>query len=440
MTILRRTVHVLWPVAIVACGDATLDLTSPTSSARSEQPFSESETDVSLAELFDAAWEDLGDSARLNTTVGVPRATRNERTAIVRFISAAGSEEYRYVRGRQGWDRAGLVVAGDSKSPQTQLGGVTVQSAGYPGKIATIKKANGTTIDWYHDGGDAVSTDYQRYFERDLWDPSDAAVRAEFFPGANSSNGVTYSVSLLEWYYSTQAGGDYCSTEVCRTVFTDLYQNEHDADMVRLWYDFVRVGDVTVGIEGPSSLGWKEPTTWTSEVSGGDGRNYAYSWEKNSGGGWMAVGSSEDLTLTPANGDAFTLRLTVTSAGRVETSNSISVQARNPLYDPVVAQPITGPAVLVGAAGSFTWETGDATGGSGSYAYEWSRMDPNEYGQYVQWNPVGAGQTLTLNISNCDEHFRLRMRVVGNTPDYGSRESSSEFEVENYTSGGDMCW
>lgn len=194
----------------------------------------------------------------------------------------------------------------------------------------------------------------------------------------------------------------------------------------------------TANITGPTSINAAGSYTWYANAAGGNG-TYTYSWEyRVQGGAWTAVGCGcPSYTQTVATTDpSFEIRVTVTSAGL--TGSDTHLVGTTP--SPALGVTITGPVVRL-PGGSGTWAA-NATGGTGTYTYQW------QYRSHLSttWTNVGNG-TATYTRNAPPASFYLRVTVTSG----GMSATSPEHyvSVPENNPGGDcgynnwgqwVCW
>ncbi|HEY8401782.1 MAG TPA: gliding motility-associated C-terminal domain-containing protein [Cytophagaceae bacterium] len=116
---------------------------------------------------------------------------------------------------------------------------------------------------------------------------------------------------------------------------------------------------ISVGVNGPSSsLCSGTSTTLTANASGGNG-TYAYEWFHN--GNPIANSNSDEYTTSTAG--SYTVR--VTSDGCSATSSAVVVSVKD-----AISVGVNGPSSSL-CSGTSTTLTANASGGNGSYTYEW---------------------------------------------------------------------
>ncbi|HWK89809.1 MAG TPA: S8 family serine peptidase [Longimicrobium sp.] len=87
-------------------------------------------------------------------------------------------------------------------------------------------------------------------------------------------------------------------------------------------------GAPSVTLSGPFLVNQGQTYTWSASPAGGNG-SYTYLWHyrKASGPTWTVAGTASSVSLTIFNGEAFTLRVTVASAGETgEASRQVTVR------------------------------------------------------------------------------------------------------------------
>lgn len=98
---------------------------------------------------------------------------------------------------------------------------------------------------------------------------------------------------------------------------------------------------VSLYIDGPDALGFKENGTWIAHPSGGN-NGYNYQWQYRTAGttNWTTVGTSQTYTRTMYDSD-FELRCTATSIYGLNATDYFYVQYRNGTHIPKVTEDST---------------------------------------------------------------------------------------------------
>ncbi|WP_317044131.1 T9SS type B sorting domain-containing protein [Hymenobacter gelipurpurascens] len=151
------------------------------------------------------------------------------------------------------------------------------------------------------------------------------------------------------------------------------------------------------------------PLTSTAAASGGTG-SFAYQWESSpDNNSWTAISGATSADFTPGP-------LTATTYFRRRVSSGPC----GPVYSPVVTLTVL-PTLNVGSiaadqnicAGttpaSLT-STGDASGGTGTFAYQWESSPDN-----LTWNPIGGANSATLAPGPLTATTYFRRRVTSGT-------------------------
>jgi hypothetical protein len=91
----------------------------------------------------------------------------------------------------------------------------------------------------------------------------------------------------------------------------------------------------------------------------------------------------------------------------------------------------------IGSTGVYTWSA-QASGGSGSYTYQWYRkIDHQTWTCHFEtpWEPVGTGQSYSSHVSGRDYDFRLMVTVTS-----GGESRSTQMKVfQNIDHSGAIC-
>jgi subtilisin family serine protease len=253
---------------------------------------------------------------------------------------------------------------------------------------------------------------------------------------ANASGGNgTYTYA---WEYRVQggtwsaagSGASYSRTVALsdpdfelRVTVTSAGTSAVDTHLV----DVTSIPALGANITGTSSITSAGTYTWQANASGGNG-TYAYTWEYRLQGSttWAIVGSGSSYSrgVTSPQG-AFELRVTVTSAGS-SASDTHLVSVNIP---PGLAVNITGTDWGVRGE-THTWYA-NATGGTGSYSYQWQQRSELA----TTWTNVGTNSpsyTRTIPLRS----FYLRVVVTSGT---ATASDEHYVYVEYDECGGGIC-
>ena len=284
----------------------------------------------------------------------------------------------------------------------------------FPQYVASIKNISGSVVE-------SVTSPNRTTTGTVDYDPTtaDSVIwSGEFHPATRSVDGdTTITVSLIEWSYTDQFGGP-------QKCFTNTCQFPGGSKNIRLKYKMQIVTPVEIGdIAGNSHISEQGTYTWSVSPSGGDAAaSFSYIWRLSEDGGtsWTNVGqnASYSRTFNTTTYSNFILRAIATNSGQADSTTK-AVTVANPLYAPVSAS-IQGPSnaycveggasCTISSEGSYTW-TGNASGGSGTYTYEWRIF----FYDHQYWSGTMTGQTMTMDVSAPDGDFEVHLTVKSGT-------------------------
>jgi hypothetical protein len=113
----------------------------------------------------------------------------------------------------------------------------------------------------------------------------------------------------------------------------------------------------------------------------------------------VGTAASYSRSVATTNAD-FELRVTVTSAGLTDSDTHLV-----DVIPPVIAN-ISGTTSIT-AAGTYTWSS-NATGGSGTYAYQWEYRTQGS----STWTTVGTAASYSRTVATSNADFELRVTVT----------------------------
>lgn len=178
-------------------------------------------------------------------------------------------------------------------------------------------------------------------------------------------------------------------------------------------------------IFGPVAITAAGTRAWQAIISGGNG-TYSYAWQYRPQGTttWTPVstGSTYSRNVTSIS-PSFELRLTVTSGGAsVVDTHLVSVNIPSDA-DVIIIGPSSPEAGEV-----YTWAA-YATGGNGSYTYQWQYRSATS----TTWSNVGTGQSHTRSVGL--QPFYLRVVVTSGS----ATASDDHYVVAADPCGGQIC-
>ena len=364
--------------------------------------------------------------------MGVLDSARTATSALVSFENGEEYQLHRFVEKGGEWRSEALLIR--EKLPATLAMAAKVQSQVYTNTIAQTFKQGSLPLDanWYiNEKKQTGDYTYTREYATTL--PFDA----EFIAGTQTTNDSTFAVSFRSWAYSRISiyppGSGSCGATTCHTTISDSLGNEFGAHRLELGYRLVVYPPVTASISGPGSITLAAPQTWSASAIGGNG-TYAYQWERSvNQASWTPVGTQQTYTESVDTGTyIFYLRVTATSIGKQgSATKTVSVDAREHL----LTVGISGPTGIE-SAGTKTW-TAVASGGNGTFSYEWERrIDHSTYTcvYETEFGYVGSGDDYSEYISANDYDFRLRVTVTS-----GTQSVSEEIAVYPFESQDPIC-
>jgi subtilisin family serine protease len=149
---------------------------------------------------------------------------------------------------------------------------------------------------------------------------------------------------------------------------------------------------------------YSQAGTWEAYTRGGDPNGWQFQWEKSENGGpFSVVGAQRTYAraITPDEDAFVTLRLTATNLGEsLVTTSTYHIESSG------LTASIIGDQTVC-SAGSYQWQV-NATGGNGSFAYQWSVYWVNT-GTTQQ---LGTAQTQSLFINGSEGDFQLTAKVT----------------------------
>ncbi|MEN0052367.1 MAG: DUF6443 domain-containing protein [Mucilaginibacter sp.] len=203
----------------------------------------------------------------------------------------------------------------------------------------------------YHTIGGEGATDFNWFLI-----PANAGTINAVFGSAQIAWSATYSGPVVIGCKATNSYGASTSAPLTVHVYAPLVS-----------------GDISPVTQKAFSGGSTQTLT-AAAATGGDG-NYSYKWQSSANGsGWSDVGVSS-LNYNPGELTATTYyHLVTTSTGTAVASNTATVT----VYPQLVSGNISPANQTISYGGAGTLQGAAATGGDGSYSYNW------------QWSPNGS--------------------------------------------------
>ncbi|MBC6989970.1 gliding motility-associated C-terminal domain-containing protein [Hymenobacter sp. BT491] len=155
--------------------------------------------------------------------------------------------------------------------------------------------------------------------------------------------------------------------------------------------------------------GTPAPLTSTAGAGGGTG-SYSYQWQSSADNTtWTAISGATGPTFTPGPLTTTTyFRRQVTSGGcTTAPSNTVTVTVLPTLVAGSIA---VDQVICAGATPAPLTNSGDASGGTGTYAYQWESSADN-----VNWTPIGGATASTYAPGSLTATTYFRRRVTSGT-------------------------
>ena len=213
----------------------------------------------------------------------------------------------------------------------------------------------------------------------------------------SNGNGSTYSAS------STNTGSSNI-TKYYRVVVSGDSQSEISESVMVTYRPQLVAGNITGGGVFISDA----VVTLTANPSGGTGDGYTYQWQQSSdNASWSNASGETNKTITVSGSDQTKYyRVIVNGDGQNKTSASVSVTWGEAL----VAGSISG-ATSTYTGNSVTLTVSPASGGNGTYNYQWQVFDG------ANWSNIGGEEGFTYteintNTSGVDLQKQYRVKVT----------------------------
>ena len=384
--------------------------------------------------------------------------------------AAGGSGNYKYQFLRKGPDTAGTYTLvqdwGNSNNWSWNIGsssvgtnsilvnvmdssittatvGISIHSKGSRFKAYTVGAASaisissitpsvssavaGNTVTWTASATGGSGT-YQYQFMRTGPDTGGTAVVAKAYGTSNTWSWTTTSA---------MAGSDTISVYVKNSDGTGQVTSTAPAYTVSpATVTAIVVNSLAPSVTSPATSG--TAVTWTASATGGSG-TYQYQFSRT------GPDTGGTAVVAQAWGTARTWTWTLTSA--MVGSDTITVGVRNsdgtgavssttPAY---TVSPATAPAIVVNslvpsvaspatAGASVNW-TASATGGSGTYQYQFSRMGPDTSGAYVVAQGWGSASSWNWSTASSMVGTNTIMVSVRNSDGTGTVSKSVTYTI-----------
>ncbi|HEX8648009.1 MAG TPA: hypothetical protein VF715_14035 [Thermoleophilaceae bacterium] len=150
------------------------------------------------------------------------------------------------------------------------------------------------------------------------------------------------------------------------------------------------------------------PGTWTNATA------YAYSWERETAGGWNAIAGATSATYLPGADDVGrALRVRVTASNATAAADPSASAATGPVADAIVPAN-TAPPVVEGVLteGETLTAAGDAWTGHTALAVQWQRRSGAG-----AWSPIAGATARTYALTAADVGADVRVLVTATGAD-----------------------
>jgi len=394
----------LGAAAMVACLTACTDVLPPVD----HQPSSSSPT-ITEARSFDAGTRAILLEARRNSpiafkdilVVGVLGRARTDTSVLVVFDNRLTAEIWEFRRQGTLWERARLVEHASLTASRVTATGPFLAPSDWGGPVGQIYDAKDNVV-----GVTWSPAPWEGYYAA-FWSGPGNARHVKCNAGTQPGSDGPTKLWCQVWQIArnTYPFGFYSCPVECRFWFTN-HDNPNDTTKygaTDIEQDFIIETPVHVTISGPPQPIRSTGTyAWTANPTGGDGRNYVYTWDYSQDQvSWSRVGTSKSYSRTlSANDPDFYLKASVASISFNWRSTVSFVDLVQPLQVPLVAS-ISGPTAIEELTYA-TW-TGVVSGGATPYTYQWT-VDGYGAGGGTSvtaggW-PGGSTHTIALTVTD----------------------------------------
>ncbi|MBB4636677.1 hypothetical protein [Longimicrobium terrae] len=432
---MKKQAVALFALLLAACSDVTQP--SPATEPDAARP--EAVSDADAAAILEVATADPLFLELRNA--GVLSAGRTANSATVLYTDGVRSVRRQFRRTGTTWAPSGaaisqLVAAGDLPSNATGYSGLI-------GVVYRLDSDNTTQIQWDYVHA-PITAESGTWVSGSDFDNNQRLVKGVFVTGTETVHDTIYTVDQLEKITFTHrpsgGGSDYpglCWSSPCTTI-QSVGGVSYMSRQVLFHFHLKVVAPVVISaISGPDSVKLTGTYTWSAVGAGGDVESpaVAYEWQTSTDNvNWTAAGTtaSKSITYSAGNHSSFYLRVRASRSGRTSPWSVKYVGVRSPLY-PVLEVAPDGETVIT-TENPYTYTAG-ATGGTGTYTYQW----------YVIWDgspyhpsgtdALGTGATQTLSVVPGDGSFTLRVHVTSN----GQTFIGYKYVTNLLTCGEDYC-
>ena len=280
-----------------------------------------------------------------------------------------------------------LHCLGTSATPSTTYSGGTISMS------AGIAGGNGSyTYQWQ------VSNDNSSWSNVPSYGTGNYETgRTDHYNAKNTNTGSTN----LKKYYRLLAT---CLNQTITVTVATVY-----------WRPSLKAGSIT----GGGTYGYGKQATLTANPSGGND-TYSYQWQESSNNSsWNNIANAKNRTYSVSGQNQTKYyRVIVTGDSQTATSQSVSVKWCSPFY----VGNINGGGTATNSGGSINLSV-TASGGNGSYTYQWQVSDNNSSWSNVSSNGTGstyAASNTNSGSTNLTKYYRVQVGCSTDPAQYTS--------------------